>query len=423
MTAHPSPDNPSSSPAGLRLGWGMLALLSALMGFASISTDLYLPAMPAMQAALHASSGTVELSISGYLIGFSLGQLVWGPIGDRYGRRLPVAIGLVLFILGSAGCALSPSAQILIACRVLQAIGACASVVLARAMVRDIYAGAHAAQMMSTLMTVMAVAPLIGPSLGGLILQAASWRAIFWVLVVVGLVTLGALYSFPETLPPVRRSRTPLHQSLGRYAMLLKHPGFLGYAGVSGFFYAGVFAYIAGTPFAYIDYHHVQPQQYGLLFALGIAGIMVTNQFNARWVIRLGGMRLIRGGALLATVAGLVAAWSASTDGGGLAGLVVPLFVFVSANGFIVANSISGALNNFPQLAGSASALIGAMQYGSGILGSALVSWFADGTPRPMGVVIAICGLGSLLCAHLVSTHKTAPCLAIPVVEAPGHAA
>lgn len=160
-------ENASAHQAADAGGPRVLAILSILMAFASISTDLYLPALPAMGAALHAGAGTVELTISGYLTGFSLGQLVWGPVGDRYGRRLPVAIGLVLFVIGSAGCAVSTSVEMMIGWRVLQAVGACASVVLARAMVRDLHAGHRAAQMMSTLMTVMAIAPLLGPSLGG----------------------------------------------------------------------------------------------------------------------------------------------------------------------------------------------------------------------------------------------------------------
>lgn len=159
-------------------GWRVLGILSALMGFPSISTDLYLPAMPSMGAALGASPGAMAWTVSGYLIGFSLGQLVWGPIGDRYGRRVPVALGLVLFVLGSAGCAMAGSVGALIGWRVLQALGACASVVLARAMVRDLYHGDRAAQMMSTLMTVMAIAPLFGPLLGGEIMALSGWREI-----------------------------------------------------------------------------------------------------------------------------------------------------------------------------------------------------------------------------------------------------
>src|SRR5579859_6100324 len=183
-----------------RQGWHTLAILAAPMGFASISTDLYLPAMPAMGRALDASAGSVEWTISGYLIGFSLGQLLWGPMSDRFGPRLPIAAGLVLFVIGSAGCALAGSAPSIIGWRVVQALGACASVVLARAMVRDLYAGARAAQMMSTLMTVMAIAPLLGPLVGGQILAVSGWRAIFWVLVAVGTMTLGALFTIPETL-------------------------------------------------------------------------------------------------------------------------------------------------------------------------------------------------------------------------------
>ena len=380
----------------------ILLILSVLMAFASISTDLYLPALPTMAIALRAEAGTVELTISGYLIGFSLGQLLWGPVSDRHGRRLPIAIGLVLFIAGSAGCALSTSAPMLVGWRALQAVGACASVVLARAMVRDLYTGHRAAQMMSTLMTVMAIAPLLGPSVGGLILHVASWRAIFWTLVGVGLATLAALYVLPETLPLERRNRQPLRRAVAGYAELLRHRRVLGYAGVGGFFYGGIYAYIAGTPSAYITYHHVSPQFYGVLFGAGIVGIMVTNQINSRLVMQLGGDRLMRAGTVGAAIAGILLALDAWTGWGGLTGLVIPLFLFVSATGFIVANSIAGALSSFPERAGSMSALIGAIQYGTGITGSALVGIFADGTPWPMGCVIALMSIGSLLCALLL---------------------
>ncbi|QJP15700.1 multidrug effflux MFS transporter [Starkeya sp. ORNL1] len=380
-----------------RHGWRVLAILSALMGFASISTDLYLPAMPAMGEALGADTGTVELTVSGYLIGFSLGQLLWGPISDRYGRRLPVAVGLILFVIGSAGCALADSASTLIAARIVQAVGACASVVLARAMVRDLYEGNRAAQMLSTLITVMAIAPLIGPILGAQILALAGWRAIFWTRVGFGLATLAALFTLPETLPAGQRSQESLGRSLMRYGELLRQRRLLGYAAAGGFFYGGMFAYIAGTPFAYITYHHVPAQLYGLLFAVGIVGIMITNTVNARLVMRFGSDRLLVHGSTAAAFSGLLLAVAAWAGWGGLWGLVIPLFLFVSATGFIVANSIAGALADFPKRAGAVSALIGAIHYGSGIIGSALVGAFADGTPRPMGLVIALAGVGSLL--------------------------
>ncbi|MDE4909203.1 multidrug effflux MFS transporter [Methylobacterium sp. 092160098-2] len=384
-------------------GWRVLGVLSALMGFASISTDLYLPALPAMATGLGSDAGTMELTVAGYLIGFSLGQLVWGPLGDRHGRRGPVAFGLTLFVLGSAGCAMSGTAGHLVAWRIVQAVGACAGVVLSRAMVRDLYAGHRAASMLSTLMTVMAVAPLLGPLLGGQVLALAGWRAIFWLLVGVGLLTLAALATLPETLPDERRNREPLARAFARYGLLLREPRLLAYAGAGGFFYGGMFAYIAGSPGAYITVHHVSPQVYGLLFGMGILGIMAANLLNARLVRRTGGERLLTLGTLGAALAGLAVALAAWTGWGGLVGLVTSLFLFITATGFIVANSIAAALDTFPERAGAVSALVGSLHYGSGILGAGLVGAFADGTPWPMGLVIALAGIGSASCALAVN--------------------
>jgi DHA1 family bicyclomycin/chloramphenicol resistance-like MFS transporter len=397
-------------------GLRVLAILSALMGFASISTDLYLPAMPMMARALSSNSGTMELTISGYLIGFSLGQLLWGPIGDRYGRRMPVVVGLVLFAIGSAGCALSGTAAVMIGWRVVQAVGACAGVVLARAMVRDLYAGNRAAQMMSTLMTVMAIAPLVGPLVGGQILALSSWQAIFWTLVGVGILTLAAMFALPETLAPERRNREPLGRAMANYLHLLREPKLMGYAGAGAFFYGGMYAYIAGTPFAYIDYHHLRPQLYGLLFGAGIVGIMATNLLNARLVMKLGSVTLMRFGTTGAALAALILAADARTGWGGLWGLALPLFAFVGLTGFIVANSIAGALASFPERAGAVSALVGSLQYGTGILGSAMVGAFADGTPWTMGWVIATMGVGSALCAWLLVSQP------LPSISAPAPA-
>jgi MFS transporter, DHA1 family, multidrug resistance protein len=379
-----------------------LLILSVLMAFSSISTDIYLPALPAMADSLHAGTGAMEFTISGYLIGFSLGQFFWGPLSDRVGRRLPIAIGMVLYIIGSIGCAMSQGVEGMIAWRAVQAIGACASVTLARAIVRDLYVGHRAARMMSTLMIVAALAPMLGPTVGGLIIAVAQWRAIFWMLAAVGVLTLMALYTLPETLAVERRLREPLSQAFATYGWLLRQRRLLGYAGVGGFLYGGIFAYVAGTPFAYITYHHVLPQHYGLLFALGSVGIMTMNLVNVRLVERLGSDRLLRAGAFGACITGLAVAVTAYTGWGGLAGLVVPLCLFVSCIGLIAANAITGALNLFPQVSGSVSALIGASQFGAGVFGSALVGAFADGTPWPLGALMAFFGVGSTLCAVLL---------------------
>ena len=394
--------NTIAEPIAIKPGWYVLAVLSMLMGFASISTDLYLPAMPLMAQSLVAETGMIELTISGYLIGFSLGQLLWGPISDRYGRRPSVAAGLVLFVFGSAGCALATSAQILIAWRVVQAVGACAGVALSRAMVRDFYQGNRAAQMLSTLITVMTIAPLIGPTVGGQIVALAGWRAIFWVLVGVGLATLCALMSIPETLPVARRNQEHLGLAMLRYLTLLKNRRLLGYVGTGAFLYAGMYAYIAGTPFAYISYYHVPVQKYGLLFAVGIVGIMLANMLNARLVLRHGYDRVLLVGCYAGAFSALVTAFAAGSGWGGLWGLVIPLFIFASTTGLIVANSITGAMALFPERAGAVSALTGALQYGSGIFGSGLVGLFADNTPWPMGWVIGFCGIGCLVSTRLL---------------------
>ena len=378
-----------------------LAILSALMAFGPISTDLYLPALPAMADSLKSTPGTMAWTISGYLIGFSLGQLVWVPIGDRFGRRRPVAAGIVLFLIGSVGCALSTSASGMIAWRLLQALGACAGVVLSRAMVRDLYAGTRAAQMLSTLITVMAIAPLVGPILGAQILRFAAWPGIFWLLVGIGIVTLFALLTLPETLPIERRRRDGLAAALKGYVRLLGDRRILGYSATGACLYFGVFAYVAGTPFAYIDYYRLTPQAYGLVFGSGILGIMATNMINARFVMRWGLLPLLRAGASVAALAGLWAVFAAWTGFGGLPGLVAPLFLFIAMNGLVIANSLAGAMASYPKQAGSVSALVGALQYGAGIAGSGLLGLFSDGTPRPLGGVIAVAGVGAALCAWL----------------------
>ncbi|MDE3177554.1 MAG: multidrug effflux MFS transporter [Pseudomonadota bacterium] len=387
-----------------------LLILSALMAFGPLSTDLYLPALPALGRALRAGPDEMALTLSSYLIGFSFGQLLWGPIGDRYGRRLPVAAGLALFVIGSAGCGASTTAWQMIGWRVVQSVGASAGPVLARAMVRDLYARERSAQMLSTLMTVMAIAPLAGPFVGGQILVAASWRAIFWTLMGLGCAALAALLVLPETLPASRRSRQPLGAAFMGYASLARDSRLIGYAAIGGLYYGGIFAYIAASPFVYIEYYRVRPEWFGLFFALPILGIMAVNLINTRLVMRFGGDLLCRFGAGAAAAAGLVALLEARTGWGGFYGLVAAMVAYGASSGFIVANSVAGALAAFPHRAGGASAFVGAFHYGSGIFSAALVGWLADGTAVPMAAILAAGGVGSFLC-----TLGLAPVAATPV--------
>ena len=376
-----------------------LIILSALMAFASISTDMYLPALPALSVALHSDPGHVQMTLSGFLVGFSLGQLLWGPIGDRFGRRGPIAIGAVLFVIGSTGCALSATAWQMVAWRVVQAVGACAGPVLARAMVRDLYARERSAQMLSTLMLVMGIAPLLGPILGGQVLAHWSWQGIFWILAGLGTLALLGLLALPETLPAQNRTSQRLSEALIGYVGLASSRKLLCYAAVGGFFYGGIYAYLAGTPFAYIEYYRIPSQAYGLLFGVNIAGMMTANLLNTRLVMRLGINRMLVLGGAIAALSGIALAMDADFGWGGIYGLVVPLFGYVSMLGFIVANSVAGALAAFPHKAGAASAFVGSMHYGTGILTAAMVGWFADGTPFAMGWIIGLGGVGTLVSA------------------------
>lgn len=378
-----------------------IVILGALMAFTSLSTDIYLPAMPMMAAELQ---GNVELTITGFLIGFSFAQLIWGPISDRVGRRIPLFIGMVLFVIGSAGCALSSDMPQIVFWRVFQAFGACTGPMLARAMIRDLYARTRAAQMFSTLVIISAIAPVIGPLLGGQIVTIASWRAVFWLLVVMGTAMFIALWWLPETLPGEKRLTTPISSAFGNYASLLKNREFMRYTLCVSFFYVAAYAFIAGSPFVYISYYHVDPQHYGWLFAVNIIGVMALSSVNRRLVQRHPLHTLLRVAAFVAALATVLLALSVKTHIGGMVAMVLTIFIFFSMNGIVAAASTAASLDTVPSnLAGSASALIGSLQYGSGIVSSLLLSVFSDGTPWAMAWIMMAF---TLLCFVMVMKGK-----------------
>jgi DHA1 family bicyclomycin/chloramphenicol resistance-like MFS transporter len=374
-----------------------LLVLGSLMSLGSLSTDMYLPSLPALATAFHVDIGAVQLTLTTFLVGFCLGQLIWGPLGDRYGRRGMAAIGLAIFVLGSAGCAQSNSVGAMIAWRAFQAFGAAAGPVLARAMVRDLYARDEAARMLSVLILVMSAAPLLGPVLGGQVLLFWSWKGIFWVQGVLGLASLLGLAAIRETLLPENRASLRLLPMLVSYGQLLGQRRLLGYALSGASFYGAAYAYLAGTPHAYIQFYHVSPQLYGALFGLNIIGMMGLNAINTRFVTRIGLDRMLRLGTLVMAVFGIVIAVAGRTGLFGLAGLVVPAFFIVSMNGAVVANSVAGALSAYPRKAGAASAVVGALQFGAGVLTTAMTGWFADGTPFTYAWVMGVTTIGGLV--------------------------
>ena len=379
-------------------GAHFILILSGLMAFTSLSTDIYLPAMPMMAAQLH---GDAELTITGFLIGFALAQLVWGPISDRLGRRTPLFIGMVLFIIGSAGCALSTTIDQIVFWRVFQALGACTGPMLARAMVRDLFARTRAAQMLSTLTIVMAIAPIAGPLIGGQMIKFTNWHTIFWLLVVIGALMFIALCWLPETLPPERRQKGSPLSAFRNYAALVKNRTFMRYTLSLTFFYVAAYAFITGSPDVYIRYYGVAPQHYGWLFAVNIVGVMLMSVVNRRLVQRHALGSLLKAALAVSAIAVVVLAAGVRLHIGGVALIVVSIFLFFSMNGVIAAASTAAALDEAGEYAGSASALIGSLQYGSGIISSLLLAWLHDGTPWTMAWIMAAFTLASLLLAWL----------------------
>ncbi|MBK4770452.1 MAG: multidrug effflux MFS transporter [Pantoea sp. Morm] len=391
------------SPSVKTTGLLFILILSALMAFTSLSTDIYLPAMPIMAKELQ---GDAELTITGFLIGFCLAQLIWGPISDRFGRRPPLIIGMVLFIIGSAGCALSTDISHIVFWRVFQALGACTGPMLARAMIRDLFSRTRAAQMLSTLTIVMAIAPIVGPLLGGQIIKLTSWHAIFWLLTAIGTFMLLSLYWLPETLPIERRISASMSDVFRTYYRLLSHVNFMKFTLCLTFYYVAIYAFIAGSPFIYITCFNVDPQHYGWLFAVNIVGVMGLSAVNRRLVQHYPLETLLKGAVLIAAIASLVVAVATKLNVGGIALIALAIFILFSMNGIIAATATAAALDAAPNFAGSASALIGSLQYGSGIISSLLLAIFSDGTPWTMGWIITFFTLASAAIALTTRVSK-----------------
>ncbi|ACZ77692.1 drug resistance transporter, Bcr/CflA subfamily [Dickeya parazeae Ech586] len=383
-----------------------IIILSALMAFTSLSTDIYLPAMPVMAKDL---GGNAELTITGFLIGFCLAQLIWGPISDHLGRRTPLMIGMALFIVGSAGCALSNDITQIIFWRVFQALGACTGPMLARAMIRDLFSRTRAAQMLSTLTVVMAIAPIVGPLLGGQVIKFTSWHAIFWLLTAIGVLMLLSLYWLPETLPVERRVKASFTGAFQTYYRLFGNANFMKVTLCLTFYYMALYAFIVGSPFVYITHFHVAAQHYGWLFAINILGVMGLSTINRHLVQRYSLEVLLKRALLVAAAASIVLAFATKFNVGGISLIVVAIFVMFSMNGIIAATATASALDAAPDASGSASALIGSLQYGSGIISSLLLALFNDGTAWAMGWIITLFILTSTIIGMTTHVKKRVP--------------
>ncbi len=368
-------------------------ILSALVAFAPMSIDMYLPTLPALERYFSTDTASVQHTLASFFAGLAIGQLLYGPVADRYGRKPPLYFGLSLYVIASAACALAPDIGSLIVLRFLQAVSGCAGMVVARAMVRDLYDRQESAHVYSILLMVMGIAPIVAPLAGGYLLTWFGWRSIFWVLALFGVACLVAVkWKLPETLAH-DQPRTPLSKALGNYAALLANRRYLGYALSGGFGQAGMFAYISGSPFVFIELYDVPAQDFGWLFGLNAVGIIALTQANRRLLLKHDSDRLLDFGNLAGFLACLVLLAAAMSSAAGLIGILVPLFFIVSLRGLTFPNASAGAMAPFPEKAGSASALLGSMQFAIAAVASAAVGLFHDGSAVPMAAVITACGL------------------------------
>ncbi|SFP12737.1 multidrug effflux MFS transporter [Pseudomonas sp. NFPP28] len=372
----------------------LLGLITAVGPFA---IDIYLPALPTLGASLHASPARVQMSLTVFFVIVGVCQLFYGPVSDVFGRKPPIYAGLVIFAVASVGCALAPTIETLIAFRALQAFGACAGMVIPRAIVRDLYTGHEAAKLMSLLMLVMSVSPILAPLAGSLVISLWSWREVFAVLAVLALACLVmTIVQLPETHPAERRLGKTLGSAFSSYGALLRDPVFIGLSVVCGFGLATFFVFIGSAPFVYIEHYGLTPTQFSLAFALNAASFFAMSQLTARLSARFGLAPLILWSvAAVAAVMAVLAVTTLWVDS--LALTMVLLFIGFGFLGLLLPAAGVLSLEDHGAVAGSASALLGAIQMIIGALSMTLIGVFADHTPAPMLIGIALCAIAAML--------------------------
>lgn len=375
---------------------GFVFLLGALMMVNSLSIDMILPALPALGESFRATPDQVQLALGLYVIGYAIGQLVVGPLSDRFGRRPVLLVGLSLYTLATIACAASPSIHALIAARLVQGITACGGPVVVRAIVRDHMGGDRAAAMLSSLTTVFAAAPMIAPFLGGLLLVRWGWPSIFLSIAAFGAaLVLAAWLRLAESLTNPDRNALRLGRLLANYRTFLTSRAAMGYAFINGMCFVGLFAFLSSSPFVFIEYYHVRPDHYGLYFACCAATIIGGASANRRMLRRMTGARVLRWGFAILVAGGVAVMAVPYTPLSGPLAVVAALMVYMFGQMLIMPNSIAQALEPLRHMAGMGSALMGVVQMLCGAVGGYLVNRLYDGTPRPMGAMILFASLAA----------------------------
>jgi len=390
LTQSPDIAKPPATP------WGLVILLGSLTAFAPMSIDMYLPALPEIGRALGGTPEATQSTLAAFLLGMAIGQFIYGPASDRFGRRGPILVGIGVYVVASIWCAMTTSIEGLTAARFVQALGGCAGAVVARAVVRDQFNHTETARVLSLLTLVMGVAPIVAPMLGSWVLVVASWRAIFWVLALFGLccgvaVALRLKESRSEETAAQARSENPLRA----FAALLRERRLLGYALAGALNGAVLFTYISSSPELVIEIYGFSPQAFGWVFGFNAVGVIGASQVNRYLLRRATPDEVLQKASLAAMGFGVALMLVAVTGFGGQWTVLPLLFCCLASYGLMAGNTMAGALSVDPRRAGSVSALMGGLSFGAGALASWAGGALHDGTARPMAGVMLLCLLGS----------------------------
>lgn len=373
-------------------------LLGILVAIAPLSTDTFAPILPSIASVFDADVATVQLTFTSFYLGVAVGQLIYGPLSDRYGRRSPLIVGMLLFVAGGLACSLAGSMEVLIAGRFIQALGMSAGPVLARSIVRDLYSWDEAARTMALMAIVLGVAPIIGPPAGSILLAWAGWRAVFWAITVVAIALFAAVaFGLTETAPYPRQQPLNPAALMRNFVFLLSDRRYTSYLVALLAIQVGIAAFITSSAFVFMRVLRYSAGEYAMIFSLVAIGHIIGAIVSSRLVLRFGINRMIQTGALLACLSGVTAAALGWARVDHVWAIIAPIFVYMFATAFVMPHATAGALSPFPKIVGAASSLLGFIQFALGSVTSTVLGALYDGTQRPLTTAIGMMGTVCLL--------------------------